>query len=391
MYSNNYRLNLNSLPYFLCALTFVAGLPVHAQPPQQPPPAQQAPPPQPGRGAPQPQGPTTDPQIHDPVMAKEGDTYYAFGTGISVQSSKDMKTWQREPAPFTTAPEWYTKMFANARFGQWAPDISFHNGAWYLYYAVSSFGRNASAIGVATNTTLNSKDPKYKWVDRGIVVKSVPGRDLWNAIDPNLFVDQEGKAWLDFGSFWGGIKLVRLKDNLVEVADPPDREWHTIAARERYWKLDEREAGDAANPDLKYDLIYPKSILDLDRKTQNGAIEGAFVFQKNGWYYLFASWDRCCNGVKSTYQMIVGRSRTSAGPYLDRKGARLDWGGGELVLKGIPASKYAAAGHNAAYTWDGVDYLIFHAYDKTDNGRSKLVITKLGWDEGWPTATLEPQ
>jgi arabinan endo-1,5-alpha-L-arabinosidase len=338
-----------------------------------------------------PSGPTTDPQIHDPVLAKEGDTYYAFGTGIALLSSKDMKTWQREPAVFSSTPEWFTKMFPNTRFGQWAPDILFHNGTWYLYYAVSSFGRNNSAIGVATNATLNSKDPNYKWVDRGVVVKSVPGRDMWNAIDPQVFIDQEGKAWLDFGSFWGGIKLVRLKDNLIEVADPPEREWHTIAARERYWKLDEREAGDAANPDLKYDAIYPKSILDLDRKTENGSIEAPFVFQKNGWYYLFASWDRCCQGIRSTYQMIVGRSKTPAGPYLDRQGHRLDWGGGEMVLKGIPASKYAAAGHNGAYTFDDVDYLIFHAYDKTDNGRSKLVITKIQWDEEWPTATLDRQ
>jgi arabinan endo-1,5-alpha-L-arabinosidase len=304
-------------------------------------------------------------------------------------SSKDMKTWQREPPVFTTAPEWFKKMFPNGRFGQWAPDIFHHNGVWYLYYAVSSFGRNASAIAVATNTTLNSKDPNYKWADRGVIVKSVPGRDMWNAIDPHVFIDQEGKAWMDFGSFWGGIKLVRLKNNLLEVADPPEREWHTIAARERYWKLDEREAGDAANPDLKYDAIYPKEVLDLDRKTENGAIEAPFVFQKNGWYYLFASWDRCCQGVRSTYQIIVGRSKRPAGPYLDRKGHRLDWGGGELVVKGVPASKYAAVGHNSAYTFDGIDYLVFHAYDQTDNGRSKLVIKTIDWDEGWPTVTLD--
>jgi arabinan endo-1,5-alpha-L-arabinosidase len=372
MYSKNYRLNLNSLPHFLCALTFVAGLPLYAQP------------------APQPQGPTTDPQIHDPVMAKEGDTYYAFGTGITVQSSKDMKTWQREPAVFTTAPEWYTKMFPNARFGQWAPDISLHNGIWYLYYAVSIFGRNASAIGVATNTTLNGKDPKSKWVDRGMVVKSVPGRDMWNAIDPNVFIDQEGKAWMDFGSFWGGIKLVRLKDNLVEAADPPDREWHTIAARERYWKLDEREAGDAANPDLKYDLIYPKAVLAREQTSDNGSIEGPFMFLKNGYYYLFGSWDRCCRGVNSTYKLVVGRSKKVAGPYLDRLNQRMDWGGGTMVIKDLAESKrWAAAGHNAAYTFDGVDYLVFHAYDRTDNGRSKLVIRRIEWDSaGWPTATL---
>jgi arabinan endo-1,5-alpha-L-arabinosidase len=387
MHSNTSRFRREMILFLCCAAAFTAR-PARAQSPQQTPPPRSGP----GRGqgrAQEPQGPTTDPQIHDPVMTREGDTYYVFGTGLAFLSSKDMKTWQREPPIFTTAPDWFKKLYGNARFGQWAPDILRRNGVWYLYYAVSSFGRNNSAIAVATNTTLNSKDPDYKWVDRGVVVQSVPGRDMWNAIDPNVFLDREGKAWMDFGSFWGGIKLFRLKDNLLEEAAAPEREWHTVAARERYWKLDEREAGDAANPDLKYDAIYPKEILELDRKTENGAIEAPFVFQKNDWYYLFASWDRCCQGVKSTYQIVVGRSKTPAGPYLDRKGHRMDWGGGELVVKGLPASKYAAGGHNAAYTFDGVDYLVFHGYDKTDNGRSKLVIRKMEWDEGWPTVTLE--
>ena len=105
-----------------------------------------------------------EPQIHDPVMAKQGDTYYAFGTGngITVASSKDMKTWTREPPVFKTAPAWIAALIPNSRNSEWAPDIFFRNGTYYLYYAVSSFGRNNSAIGVATNTTLDSKDPQIQ-------------------------------------------------------------------------------------------------------------------------------------------------------------------------------------------------------------------------------------
>jgi len=333
-----------------------------------------------------------EPPIHDPVMAKQGDTYYAFGsgTGISVQSSKDMKTWQTEPPVHKMVPDWVKTLLPNARNSYAAPDITFHDGTWYIYYDVTTFGRNNSAIGVATNTTLDSKDPKYSWVDRGMVVKSVPGRDMWNTIDANLFFDDQGKPWMDFGSFWGGIKLFRMRDDLLAPADAPDREWHTIAARERYWKLDEREAGDAANPDLKYDAIYPKAILALDQITQNGSIEGPFVFKKNGYYYLFASWDRCCRGVNSTYKVVVGRSKTPAGPYLDQADERMDWGGGTPVIKDLVGSKrWAAAGHTAAYTWDGVDYFVTHAYDKTDNGRSKLVIRRIQWEgDGWPYVIL---
>jgi arabinan endo-1,5-alpha-L-arabinosidase len=380
------RLQLKSLP-----LLAVLGL---ASPPllrtQTPQPAQTPPSRGPQRA---PQGPRTFPDIHDPVMAKQGDTYYAFGTGngIRVLSSKDMKIWQDEPPVFKTPPTWVKALIPDFRNSEWAPDIYLYKGTYYLYYAVSSFGRNNSAIGVATNTTLDSKDSKYEWVDRGMVVKSVPGRDMWNAIDANVFHDQEGKPWLSFGSFWGGMKLARLKDNLTELADPPEREWHTIAARERYWKLDERDAGDSANPELKYDVLYPKEVLALNQTSENGAIEAPFVFQKNGWYYLFVSWDRCCKNLNSTYKIVVGRSKKVTGPYTDRADRRMDWGGGTLVVHGVSTSKHwVALGHNSTYTFDGVDYLVFHAYDKTDNGRSKLVIKKIDWDaESWPTVTLD--
>ena len=216
-----------------------------------------------------------EPQIHDPVMAKQGDTYYAFGTGagIAVMSSKDMKTWKAEPPVFDQLPEWVKSFLPNSRNSEWAPDIFMQNGTYYMYYAVSAFGKNTSAIGVATNSTLDRTDPKFKWVDHGMVMKSVPGRDMWNAIDPNVFVDEEGKAWMDFGSFWGGIKLFRLKDDLLSEANRPTANGTRSRRRERYWKIDEKEAGDAANPDLKYDVIYPKEILGLDQAMQNGSIE----------------------------------------------------------------------------------------------------------------------
>ena len=388
MRANRNLRNMRGWLWILCGLTAAALLLAQAPPP----PAQPAKP-KPERAKQElPTGPMVDPQIHDPVMIKQGDTYYAFGTGngIVVWSSKDMKMWTREPSVFKTGPEWVKALIPDFRNSEWAPDIYFHNGTYYLYYAVSSFGRNNSAIGVVTNTTLDSKDPKYNWVDRGKVVNSVPGRDMWNAIDANVFHDEEGKAWLDFGSFWGGMKLARLKDNLVELAEVPDREWHTIAARERYWKLDEREAGDAANPDLKYDALYPKEVLALNQASENGAIEAPFMFRKNGYYYLFVSWDRCCRGVNSTYKIMVGRSKKVSGPYMDDKDDRMDWGGGKLVVKDTADSKrWAAVGHNSAYTFDGVDYLVFHAYDKTDNGRSKLVIRRIEWDaQGWPSVTL---
>lgn len=308
---------------------------------------------------------TANIRVHDPVMIKQDSTYYIFctGWGITVYSSTDMKHWKREQSVFDNPPDWVHDVVPNFRNSYWAPDISYHNGKYYLYYAVSSFGKNKSAIGVATNKTLDSDDPNYKWVDHGSVIQSVPGRDMWNAIDPNLAFDDNGTPWLTFGSYWLGIKIVKLQDNLTEIARYP-QSWHTIAARQRYWKLDERDAGDRIN----------------------GDIEAPFIFKKNGYYYLFASWDRCCAGKNSTYKIVVGRSKNITGPYRDRTDKKMIYGGGTLVAKGN--KKWAAVGHEAAYTIDGTDYLIFHGYDNSDKGKPKPIIKKIHWDNGWPTVSM---
>src|SRR6201999_1504921 len=108
---------------------------------------------------------------------------------------------------------------------------SFHNGQYYLYYAISLGGKITSAIGVATNKTLERTKPDFAWVDHGMVLQSVPGRDLWNAIDPQLVLDEGGPPWMVFGSFWSGIKLVKLQADYLRPAEP--QEWHALAKRER--------------------------------------------------------------------------------------------------------------------------------------------------------------
>ncbi len=217
--------------------------------------------------------------IHDPVMIEDDGTYYAFGTGkgIAVWSSPDMEEWTAEKPVFEEAPEWSSDLVPDFDNVIWAPDISEHNGTFYLYYSVSQFGRNNSAIGVATNETLNPEDADFEWVDQGIVVQSVPGRDMWNAIDPNLAFDDNGTPWLSFGSFWMGLKIVKLKDNLTKVVEAPQKqEWHTIAARHRHWKVDERDAGDAANPELDYEKLYSDDLLEANKNMENGAVEAPF-------------------------------------------------------------------------------------------------------------------
>ena len=299
---------------------------------------------------------TTQPGVHDPVMIRQDDVYYLFctGRGISVFSSKDMKTWQREKQVFDTLP-WGVQAVKGFRNHIWAPDISYHNGQYYLFYSVSAFGKNTSCIGVATNKTLHPNDPNFKWIDHGKVIESVPGRDMWNAIDPNVIWDEQDQPWLAFGSFWNGLKLVKLNQQLTAIDTP--QQWYSIASRKINYYTPDSSAGD-------------------------GAIEAPFLFKKGNYYYQFASIDYCCKGEQSTYKMIVGRSGKLTGPYIDKAGVSLLKSGGTIVLQGD--KDWHGVGHNAVCTFDGVDYLVFHGYDAKDRGRSKLRIEKLTWKDGWP-------
>ena len=318
--------------------------------------------------APKMSGPITDVPVHDPVMIRQGDTYYIFATGpgIAVWSSPDRVHWKHEKPVFAEPPAWALDAIPTFRGHIWAPDISYYDGKYFLYYSVSAFGKNTSCIGVATNVTLDPNDPKFKWEDHGKVIQSVPGQTNWNAIDPNLITDDDGKPFLAFGSFWEGLKLVQLTPDRLHAAQSLAH-LPTIASRKK----------DPAAPN-------PPAPPGNPEEAGGNAIEAPFLFRHGGDYFLFASIDYCCRGAKSDYKMIVGRAKSLAGPYLDRTGTDLARGGGTLLLAGD--AKWYGVGHNAVCTFDGVDYLIFHGYDASDErARSKLRIEKITWDAtGWP-------
>ncbi len=298
----------------------------------------------------------TNPTVHDPVMIKEGDTYYLFctGMGVSMMKSSDMKTWEPYGSIFAEAPKWTTEALPGFRGHMWAPDVILHNGLYHVFYSCSAFAKNTSLIGHVTNKTLDRNSPDYKWVDQGLIIQSVPNRDMWNAIDPNIVVDENGTPWMDFGSFWDGIKMVKLTDDMMSVAQP--EEWYSLCRRARTHTLDDKDPGD-------------------------GAVEAPFIFKKNGYYYLLVSFDYCCRGLNSDYKIAVGRSENVEGPYLDKDGVSLSIGGGTIIA--AKNKDYVGIGHCAAYTIDGKDYLIAHGYE-AENGASKLVVRELKWDnDGW--------
>ncbi|WP_337842651.1 arabinan endo-1,5-alpha-L-arabinosidase [Rheinheimera sp.] len=300
--------------------------------------------------------------IHDPVLAKQNGQYflYSTGPGITFYQSADLQHWTLAGRVFATEPDWAKQVAPGFNGHLWAPDIFHFQGKYYLFYSVSAFGKNTSAIGVTVSKSLNPADAEYGWTDQGIVLQSVPERDLWNAIDPAVILDEAGEPWMSFGSFWAGLKLVRLDQSLTKVAQP--EQWVTLAKANRPWPLADTEPGPAE-------------------------LEAPFIYQKEGYYYLFVSYGKCCRGKDSTYHMVVGRSKSLQGPYLDKDGKPMTEGGGTVLLKGTP--DWPGLGHNSVYRLDGKDYLVFHAYEQADNGLQKLKITALDWQDGWPV--VNPQ
>jgi arabinan endo-1,5-alpha-L-arabinosidase len=261
---------------------------------------------------------------HDPsTMTPCNGRYYIFytGQGILSKSSADKVFWSPGPAVFTNAPAWTTNAVPGFTGVFWAPDLLYFNSLYHLYYAVSTFGSQVSAIGLVTNPTLDPSDPSYRWTDQGPVITSTNGSP-YNTIDPSFTWDNSGNLWMAFGSYWSGIYLVQL--------DPV--------------------SGLRISPSSPtYQLAY------------NSSIEASYLWRRGGYYYLFANWGSCCSGVNSTYNIRVGRSTSVTGPYLDRNGVSMVNNGGTLFLQA--SGKYTGPGHVAILSEGGAQSFTYHYYD----------------------------
>ena len=287
--------------------------------------------------------------VHDPVMIHDESSYYVFcsGPGAPIRRSRDLLHWELIGRVFKEhAPAWALGEIPAAR-NIWAPDIALYRGQYHLYYSTSTLGSQRSVIGLATNRALDPASPDYRWIDHGKVLETFPDKCDYNAIDPNLVLDEDGQPWLVFGSFWSGIKLVQLDP---ATGKPPQGELKVQA---------------------------------LAFRPGNAAIEGAFMVRRDGFYYLFGSIDHCCVGVPSNYKIIVGRSREISGPFVDGAGRRMLEGGGSLVLVG--EGRWRGPGHHGMLIGgpDG-DWMVNHAYDALNKGVSTMQIRPVAWPEGWP-------
>ncbi len=147
---------------------------------------------------------------------------FGRGEGLRVLKAGSGGVWTVQKSIFTSPLSWWGNYVPNYGLNQWAPDVQYFNGKYWLYYAVSSFGKNTSAIGLASSTSLSSGN----WKDEGLVIRSTSANN-YNAIDPELTIDKDGNPWLAFGSFWSGIKLTKLDKNTMK----PTGSLYSIAAR----------------------------------------------------------------------------------------------------------------------------------------------------------------
>ena len=290
---------------------------------------------------------------HDPsTLILCNGRYYQFwtGQGILTKSSADKVFWTPGPPVFSNSPNWTTNAVPGFTGLFWAPDILYFNGTYHLYYAVSTFGSQVSAIGLVTNPTLDPSSPNYSWTDQGEVIGSTNGSP-YNTIDPSFCWDNSGNLWMAFGSYWNGIYLVQLNStNGMRISSNSPT----------------------------YQLAY------------NSSIEASYLWRRGGYYYLFANWGSCCSGVNSTYNIRVGRSTSITGPYLDQNGVNMVNEGGTLFMQGN--GKYTGPGHVGILDEGGVLSLTHHYYDANSYapqydayGSPDFALLPLTWTaDDWP-------
>jgi arabinan endo-1,5-alpha-L-arabinosidase len=284
---------------------------------------------------------------HDPSVIWDGARYSLFVTGgnLGIRNSGNLLQWSNAGSVFSAVPAWVTTALGADPGGLWAPDVSFFNGKYHVYYAGSTFGSNRSVIGLATNVVLDRASTSYAWVDEGLVIESVSSNN-YNAIDPNVSFDESGTPWLSFGSFWDGIKMRRL-DSATGKPDASDTTLYSLASR------------------------------------GGGAIEAPSIIAQGGYYYLFVSFDACCKAASSTYRTMVGRATSITGPYVDRAGAQMMKGAAEELL--ASSGRYVGPGGGTAYRDGALYFYVYHYYDAQDAGNAKLSIRPISFTaDGWP-------
>jgi arabinan endo-1,5-alpha-L-arabinosidase len=284
-----------------------------------------------------------------PEIVKYEDTYYMYimAPHISIKSSKDLITWDVVDTVFHGGdPSWFQEEVPG--YGIWAPGVYKIKDKYYLYYCLSTMGRQNSAIGVAVNTTLDPNSSDFKWIDLGMVIRSDTGDD-YNCIDPNIITDDNGDVWLTFGSYWTGIYQRQINPETGLLLEDNEETYHIA-----------------------------------ERPTSNKAIEAPYLIKRGEYYYLFTAY----NPMDNSYQNRVSRSTSVHGPFYDREGKEALNGGGTEVTKSL--SELLMPGHASVFLDEDGQYYLVSEYFRKDSP-SIMLIGTIVWDkDGWPVTALTP-
>jgi len=304
--------------------------------------------------------------VHDPTIIRSNNMYYVLSTDpgtangqvgdLPILCSSDQVNWSRCGQVFNSIPSWITTLYPGIT-ELWAPDVSYFNGVYHVYYAASSFGTQTSSIGLATAPTMAGP-----WTDSGGPILQSTSGSAYNAIDPNILVDYGTgttvqHVWLTYGSFYGGIYQREINPATGTLLTTNTTNYHLAS-----------QPGVSGNP-----------------------IEGASLVQKNGYYYLFVSLGACCNTVftTDTYEIAVGRGTSPNGPFVDESGTSMLDAGGTVIL--ATSGEFTAPGGAFVYP-DAVngDLITFHALSNNQNGLDYLFVNQLTWPNNWPLIGTTP-
>lgn len=281
----------------------------------------------------------------DPTVIRTEDGFYLYATQtdkywVPIYFSKDLVNWEFKRTAFRNA----TKPQIPGGGAFWAPEIRHINGKYVLYFSWAKWGDgDASYTAVATSDSplgdfVNSKE---------LLTKEDFGS---NCID-QFYYEEDNKKYMFVGSF-NGIYVTELTDDGLSV-----------------------KRNENGTPTLK-------------KQVCGKAFEGTNIYKKNGYYYLFASINNCCDGERSRYKVVVGRSQDLLGPYFDKSGKDMINNAWELVLEG-DGQKFFGPGHNSIIVQDdaGTDWMIYHSYVKENGevgGRLGMLDRVLWTEDGWP-------
>lgn len=283
-----------------------------------------------------------------PDIMKDGDWYYLVcdrrsqrPERVGIKRARTLDRWQNydailpvsNPRPFP----WMEEHVPGCDI--WCPGIAHFGGKYRIYYSITKIYKNTSVMGMVTNVTLDKEDPRYEWVDEGIIMESREGDD-WNAIDAHILRTYDDELWMVYGSSWSGIKTRRIDEATGRVAD-----------------------------DRVYSLCYREEIPH--------PAEGGYLFKRNGWYYLIAAVER----TDQNYRCVVGRSRDVRGPYLDKDGVDMLHEGGATLAEYKRGLHYP--GHCCVFQEGDQYYLAMeNTLDRCPN--IEMAISTLTWEDDWP-------